>query len=144
MNHAVWRSSQQPWNTYLHPNGLWKSPINLTLSWVFLEQRSLDIARQVPARGWGKLWRVLVTNQICKLGLCSSVKDTDQARWLASTNRIDCWGFSVFFFQGWKTKAVVLQPAAVKATFWEQEVCVICPLISAVHLSLDYVHVKVF
>lgn len=35
MNHAVWRSSQQPWNTYLLPNGLWKSPINLTLSWVF-------------------------------------------------------------------------------------------------------------
>lgn len=107
MNHAVWRSSQQPWNTYLHPNGLWKSPINLTLSWVFLEQRSLDIARQVPARGWGKLWRVLVTNQICKLGLCSSVKDTDQAWWLASTwsNWIDCWGFSVFFFSGLENKS---------------------------------------
>lgn len=145
MNHAVWRSSQQPWNTYLLPNGLWKSPINLTLSWVFLEQRSLATARQVPARCWVKLWRDLVTNQICKLGLCCSVKDTAQAQWLASTWSNE-WTAGVFqgFFQCWKTKGVVLHPAAVKATFWEQEVRVICPLISAVHLSLDYVHVKVF
>lgn len=108
MNHAVWRSSQQPWNTYLLPNGLWKSPINLTLSWVFLEQRSLATARQVPARCWVKLWRDLVTNQICKLGLCCSVKDTAQAQWLASTwsNRIDYWGlFRVFFFSMLENKS---------------------------------------
>lgn len=90
------RSSQQPCNKYLLPNGLWKSPINLTLSRLALKQRSLATAGQVPARCWVKLCRDLVTNQIYKLGMCCSVKDMAQAWWLASTwlNGIGCQGFS--------------------------------------------------
>lgn len=73
----------------------------------FLEQRSLATARQVPARCWVKLWWDLVTNQIYKLRLCCSVKDTAQARWLASTwsNRVDYWEFLGFFFSMLENKS---------------------------------------
>lgn len=147
MNHSVRRSSQQSCNKYLLPNGLWKSPINLTFSWLALKQRSLATARQVPARCWVKLCRDLVTNQIYKLGMCRSVKDTAQAWWLASTwwYRIGYWGFSGFFFNARKQKQLFYMLQQWKPPSEnKKEAHVICPLISAVNLSLDYVHVKVF